>query len=304
MNELFMVKCFHFLGCHQACIKEASSLVSLNPDINLAKDIFVYKSYFAMGKIDFVSKEIESRSELPFKALLILCQAYSSLQKGVVFEAEKLLETSKEILLQTSGDDELSRLIVSQLILLSGMCLSGKVDVSQCYSEALTVIHPINSIESNALELRILLAMNCIDKAEEVLSKMVTLDEDNPIVQFSKAYLLIHQSRKTHEAFLICEELVSRFGSSSLLLNSMAVASMKEENWEEANQCFQKALEMQIHEDVVLLNSVICAFHSLSNNASILRQMSQFRDLHSPLVSDLLEKEASFDNFAKSNSVN
>ncbi|VDO71641.1 unnamed protein product, partial [Haemonchus placei] len=65
VDRLFDVKNAFFLGHYQQCILEAQKFVTKVEEEKTAKDVYMYRSYIALGKASVVLGEIPERTNNP-----------------------------------------------------------------------------------------------------------------------------------------------------------------------------------------------------------------------------------------------
>lgn len=81
------------------------------------------------------------------------------------------------------------------------------------------------------------------DLVSPILSSMNKLDEDHVLTSLVNAWTHLYQGpTKAQEAAYIFDELIDKFGSSSLLLNGLAVAKMHLAQYDEAEVVLQEAI--------------------------------------------------------------
>lgn len=125
----------------------------------------------------------------------------------------------------------------------------------QNYEDALKVIElsKAKSLELQAFKIDILLRLNRTDLANEELNHMLKIEEDNTLTQLAGGWInLAKGGKSSQEAVYIFRELLERSLSddddkasdpSFLLMNALAVAQMKVNDFEGAMKVLQKGLK-------------------------------------------------------------
>ncbi|XP_029657336.2 coatomer subunit epsilon-like [Octopus sinensis] len=115
-----------------------------------------------------------------------------------------------------------------------------------------------NNLECLSMRIQLLLALNRPDLAKNQLKNIMMLDEDSVISQLASIqYNLYSNSLKgTNDAFEACKELIDRFGASSVLLNSQAVALISQNRLDEAYSLLLEAFRLDSSDGTVLANII------------------------------------------------
>lgn len=120
--------------------------------------------------------------------------------------------------------------------------------------------------------------MDRLDLALKELKVLKGKDEDCPLASLATAWTNLYAGgAKIQEAAYIYDELVDKFGGSSLLLNGLAVAKLHQGQYDEAESLLQEALTKSPSDPDTLAN-LICVCQHLGRETSIVsRYMSQLK---------------------------
>ena len=116
--------------------------------------------------------------------------------------------------------------------------------------DALKSLKNPKTMEHHALLVQLYLKMDRHDLAMKELKILKTKDEDACLTQLATAWTNLYiGGTKCQEASYIYEELIDKFGGSSILLNGLAVSKMHQGLFEEAENTLQEALTKVISSD-------------------------------------------------------
>lgn len=243
VDELIDLKNAFYTGNFAQCIKEAQKLRPADPEVAYEKDVLMYRAYLAQNKFGVIRDEIHSGSP------------------AVIQPLRKLAD----YLQNTGGRDALVAELEAEM--------SGNVDVTNTtlllvaatiffqegnYEAALRVVHPSDHLECIALRLQTLLRMDRVDLARKELKTMQDKDDDATLTQLAQAWVNLQMGGdKIQDAYYIYQEMIDKFGSTSLLLNGQASSFIQQGKFEEAEASLQEALEKDSSNPDTLINMIV-----------------------------------------------
>jgi len=287
VDELFDLKNAFFTGNYQTCINEAQKLKLSDPDMSLARDVLMYRSYLALRKYRVVLEEVGPGSNPILQPLNMLAKFLSSPTKRdeIVAELDTLM----------SGDVDVSNYV--QLVVAATIYLGVEQPES-----ALRVLHPTDNLECVALRLQALLSIHRPDLAKKELKTMQEKDEDATVTQLAQAWTnMALGGDKVQEAYYIYQEMIDKLGSTALLLNGQAVTFLAQGKYAEAEAALAEAIEKDPNNPETLVNMIVLAHHQGKQPEVSNRYLSQLKDMdpHHSFVVKLGQKEADFDRMVK-----
>jgi len=287
VDELFDLKNAFFTGNYQTCINEAQKLKLSEPDMSLARDVLMYRSYLALRKYRVVLEEVGPGSNPILQPLNMLAKFLSSPTKRdeIVAELDTLM----------SGDVDVSNYV--QLVVAATIYLGVEQPES-----ALRVLHPTDNLECVALRLQALLSIHRPDLAKKELKTMQEKDEDATVTQLAQAWTnMALGGDKVQEAYYIYQEMIDKLGSTALLLNGQAVTFLAQGKYAEAEAALAEAIEKDPNNPETLVNMIVLAHHQGKQPEVSNRYLSQLKDMdpHHSFVVKLGQKEADFDRMVK-----
>nr|CAG4642678.1 EOG090X0A8E [Evadne anonyx] len=286
-DELFEVKSQFYIGNYQTAINEAQKLKIHTPEMKIARDYFVYRSYIALKKFSVVMGEINSSSPAELQPLRMLAEYFSqpSRRESIVIKLDE----------EISGNVDASNYV---FLLVAATIYYNETS----FETALKVLHQSDNLECRALILQTLLKMDRVDMAKKEVKTMQEIDDDAVITQLASAWLNLQLGGdKLQEAYYTFQELADKNTSTAMLLNGQATCFISQGKFEEAESALQEALEKDSNNTDTLVNLVVLS--QLSSKAPevcqrYLRQLNDSAPDH-PLVRDFSAKERDFETFAK-----
>eukprot|EP01125_Pyxidicula_operculata_P012166 TRINITY_DN3991_c0_g1_i2.p1 TRINITY_DN3991_c0_g1~~TRINITY_DN3991_c0_g1_i2.p1 ORF type:complete len:261 (-),score=69.65 TRINITY_DN3991_c0_g1_i2:78-860(-) len=227
--SLFELKTFFLLGNYQQAINMAGNVSVENDAERLEKDILVYRCYVEQGEYGIVLDEINGQAPLPLLVVKVLASFLSNPNTH-----EKVFAT----LAQWVESGETSKHPQLQLLVALIYFKANRLE------EALRVIHNTNNLEGRALIIQLFLSLNRLDLASKELSRMQQQQDDAIATRLAHAWVCVFQGgeKKCEEAVETYQELIERYGASSLLLNGLGVAYMAQGNFEMAEKVLMDGL--------------------------------------------------------------
>ncbi|CAH0558799.1 unnamed protein product [Brassicogethes aeneus] len=283
VDELFDVKNHFYIGNYQQCINEAQKIKKPStPEVAIQRDIFTYRSYMAQNKFLVVLDEIHGASPEEIQPLKLLAEyLHGKKQKDVVL---------------TQLDEKLSGTgnINDTLVLVAATIYEHENNFEAAYR----VLHNSESLEALSFIIDILLKMDRVDLAKKKLKEMQDKDDDATLTQLAQAWVNISMGGdKLQEAYYIYQEMVDKYGSTSMLLNGQAVTFIGQGKYEEAESALQEALDRDPNYPDTLINMIALNRHLGKGPEIGNRYLSQLKDGHAnhPYIKDLKQKETDFE---------
>lgn len=282
VDELFEIKNYFYIGNYQQCINEAQKLKTNNQQLQLERDIFLYRSYIAQQKYRIVLDEIHGASPAHLQPLKLLAEYFSTNSKDVV--VSKL-------------DDVVAKDIDSSNQMLFVVAATIYFN-EQNYDAALRILHQADFLEAYALNLQIYLKIDRVDLARKELKTMQEKDEDASLTQLAQAWVNIAMGgEKLDDAYYIFQEMIDKHGATSLLLNGQATCFIHQGRYEEADSALQESISKDTNNADALINMIVLSQHSGKPPEVANRYLIQLQEFHKnhPFVKDYASKEAEFD---------
>jgi len=286
-DELFEVKSQFYIGNYQTAINEAQKLKVHSPELKVARDYFVYRSYIALKKFSVVMSEINSGAPAELQPLRMLAEYFSQPNK-------------RESIVLKLDEEISSNLDVSNYVFLLVAATIYYNEAS--FETALKVLHQSDNLECRALILQTLLKMDRVDLAKKEIKTMQEIDDDAVITQLASAWLNLQLGGdKLQEAYYTFQELADKNTSTAMLLNGQATCFISQGKYEEAESALQEALEKDSNNTDTLVNLVVLSQLSSKAPEVCQRYLSQLNDSapDHPLVRDFSAKDRDFETFAK-----
>jgi len=287
VDELFDLKTSFYLGSYQQAITEAQKLKCSNSQLQIEKDVFMYRAYIAQKKYGVVLDDIKSSAPEELKYVRLMAEFISS-------------DSKKDGIIQKL-DAQLGSLNVTNPLVV--LIIANIYVLADNYETALKLLHNIDSatsLECGALQVQIFLKLDRHDLAKRELKKLTEIDEDALVVQLATAWVYMATGEKLQDAFFTFQENADKNVNTSLLLNSQALCKINQGNYDEALSILQEALDKDSNNPDAMVNMVVLCQHlgkpiEISN-----RYISQLKDLHKehPFVKDLIQKENEFSRVA------
>lgn len=223
------------------------------------KKEYVYRSYLALGQYDVVDGEIDDSDGTPvnLRAIKVL-SAY--------FQGKK--------------DDALARVAAwatetnPTVEIVCSLVQSHEGSVK----DALKAVSKGRTLEQMSMMVSLLLRMDRMDLAAKCYSNMRAIDEDSSLTMLASAWIYISEGhKKVLEACNIYEDLIDKFGGSSLLLNGLAVAKIHQGEYAEAETLLLDALTKRTNDPDSLANLVVVSQQLRRSEDVTTRYLNQLR---------------------------
>eukprot|EP01100_Stratorugosa_tubuloviscum_P000498 TRINITY_DN1112_c1_g3_i1.p1 TRINITY_DN1112_c1_g3~~TRINITY_DN1112_c1_g3_i1.p1 ORF type:complete len:298 (+),score=136.62 TRINITY_DN1112_c1_g3_i1:71-964(+) len=243
---LFELKNCYYLQNYQAGINEGNSLKLKDSSLNIEKEIFIYKSYLALGNTQLILDEIkEETTNIQLKSIRILALYYHNLYN--FSKKEQLISSLKDII--NNNNDE-SMLLTAAIIYSN----EGFIDDALRFSTRCS-----NSFEAHALSAQLYLRIHRINLAERELKFLQEKDEDATLTLLVAAWInLAIGNEKIQEAMITFQELTDKNPPSPLLLNGLAICNMHLRKYDEAEKLLLEALAKNPKDPNTIANLCTC----------------------------------------------
>lgn len=287
-DALANVRNAFYIGAYQRCVSMGQKVQGSEDDL-AARDSFVFRAYIAMGKFDVVIDEPVASRSIDLQSinrLAVFMKAHNKEDKAAKDSVSG--EVGKWV--EAGADNSTLLLVYGTMKYLDGH-LETSLEVLQ---------RARRSFDCMALTVQIMLRLARVDLARDVLGVMTTVDEESPIVQLTNVWVnLAMGGEYAKEAYYICEELSQRYAPTPLLQNTMAVALIKQGEYEEAETLLQKVQESKPDQAEAIGNMIVVA--QMTGRADLAtrlrRQVQSQRSL--TLLDHFASKAAEFDQLAQ-----
>jgi len=287
VDELFDVKNSFYTGAFQQTINEAQKIKPSTTELQVERDVFLYRAYIAQRKYRVVMDEIHGASHPELRPLKLLADYFANPNKR-----DALVDSIKE---QLSGSADISShtfVIVAATI----FCHESN------HEAALRVLHQDESLESWAMNTQIYLQMDRVDLARKELKAMQEKDEDATLTQLAQAWVNIAMGGdKLQDAYYIVQELIDKYGSTPQLLTLQAVCQVSQGQHAEAEALLQQVMDKDSNHADALINMIVLTRHLGKPIEVCNRYLAQLKDSHvdHQFVKDYKMKENEFERLAR-----
>eukprot|EP00467_Chlorarachnion_reptans_P005367 CAMPEP_0114538180 /NCGR_PEP_ID=MMETSP0109-20121206/29994_1 /TAXON_ID=29199 /ORGANISM="Chlorarachnion reptans, Strain CCCM449" /LENGTH=280 /DNA_ID=CAMNT_0001722159 /DNA_START=77 /DNA_END=916 /DNA_ORIENTATION=- len=268
-HQLVSLRSYFYLGLYEQLVTEAKSLGTLSGAVETARLAYLYRGHVSMGNHAVVARDISKDSP----TVLQVIKLHSTFLTAKGDTKEMIVEKLNEMVEDGSlAQDKVFPLVAAELYLSSGRT-----------KEALKIVHGGSTLEMMAMAIQILLSINRVDLAQEQLRKMISIEEDDTLTQLAGAWISVVQGdSKVTDALDTYTDLQEKFGSSIMLLNSIAVCQIQKAEYVEALSTLGAARDLALKSKVKIspdtyLNTMICLTHMKKSPEAIQRILTDFR---------------------------
>eukprot|EP00164_Ancoracysta_twista_P000576 GFYU01000761.1.p1 GENE.GFYU01000761.1~~GFYU01000761.1.p1 ORF type:complete len:294 (-),score=81.16 GFYU01000761.1:115-996(-) len=286
IDDLFSVRNNFYLGCYQMAINEGMNITLSNENLQVERDVFVYRSYIAQGNYAMVLDEVADSAATPLQAVKLFASYMASEDNRVI-----AVETLKAWL----SDPGTANNPILQIV--GGLVFCHEQD----YGEALKCVRSGTTLEMLALMVQILLRMNRVDLAEKELKTMQGIDDDATLTQLCTAWVSIALGgNKIEEAYHIFQDLGEKYNTSQMLLNGQAACLLHMKRYGEAEKLCLEALSKSNSDPDTLSNLITCYLHLGKPQEVMTRYINQLKNAspNHPTVLNLTAWSSSFERYA------
>jgi coatomer protein complex subunit epsilon len=267
-DELYTLRNLFWLGNYQLAINESNSLSRIPKHLQSVKDEFVYRSYLAMRQYDIVLDEISDgpNTSVALRAIRILALYMSGVSGyeqclGAMFDLGKDLQ---------QGDASCG----TYYLILATLHVHG-----DNIKEALIATDSFPNMELASYAVQLLLRLDRPDLAQQRHAIMKSADEDGTLTQLAGAALNIRLggAKNLQDAANMYQDLGEKYGPSVMILTSMAVAEMAQNDFATAETHLQEALGKDASNPDTLANIIVVSQHLAKSSEVVSRYISQLR---------------------------
>jgi len=279
--SIFELETLYLLGNYQGAINLGNTIRSRNED-SILRDYFVYRSYVEQGDHRLVLDEIRSNANIA----LIAVQVYAAFAQNPL-NHEKVFGTIQSWIDSGEIKNELVRVVVGCIYYRAGK-----------YEDCLRVLHDTTSLEGRAILVQLYLSINRIDYAQKEFKTMQAIKDDAPLTQLAFAWISLQEKTTCKEAVEIYKDLKNKYGSSVLLENGLAVATMALGDYERSEKILLDALTMDPKSIVTKTNLIVVGQLLDRPSEKIKRDISQLTTScpDHPWILSLNKASSDFDN--------
>ena len=278
-DVLFGLRNAFYLGSYSTAVAEASSL-SLPPHSpeHLEMSCIMYRAAIAQGTPEIALEEIDSGASSGLQAVRLYAQ-YAAGEKEAALAA----------LVELAGDPSCEANAMVQLMTATAYAAEGNaVEALRCCSNA-------QSLETLALSVQLLLAMDRPELAEKHVRTMTDIDDDATLTQLATAWVnLALGGAKVEEASYIFQELGEKFNTTVMLMNGTASCLMRMGRYDDAEKELLEALSKDAKNPETLANLFVCALHNGKPAARYMNQLKMVSPDHA-IVKKNAEMLATFE---------
>lgn len=262
-DELFNVRTLYWIGNFQGAINEANGLNKLKPHLKEEKEEYVYRSFIGLGQYAIVASEIGDSSSVPIgkraiKLLALYLENPTNRERAIAQLQSYLSDPS-------TSQNKTLQLIAATLYMSE-----------ENNKESFRYLKDAATLEQHALLIQLYLKMYRADLAQKQLKTMKSVDEDSVLSMIATAWVHL-SSNKFQDASYIYEELIDKYGSTSMLLNGLAVSKMHQGQFDEAETSLQEALTKNQGDPDALANLIVVSTHLHRAPEVLNRYFSQLR---------------------------
>lgn len=266
-DDLYTLRQEFYVGNFQAAINEGSSLGRVSPDLETERAEFVYRAHLGLKEYDLVLREVKEGGDTPIALqavrLLALYEASPDQREAVMATLQAYLNDAA-----TASSSSLQSMAATIYL------KEGQV------KEALRAVHRGATLEQRALMAAIYLRIDRLDHAQKQLKQMQAADEDATLTQMTGAWVDLAQGGNGYrDAQLLFQELIAKYGSSTLLLNGLGVALIHQGQYEEADKHLMQALREDPDKSNAdtLINLLATAQHLHKPQETVAKLLSQLQ---------------------------
>lgn len=311
-DELYTARHLFYVQNYASCINDIESLPRMKRKTEIEKQLLLYKCQIGLGKSDEVVKELQEKiskgnelcKDISIQSILYLASFEMSLKENT---GQQKLNEVKEMIESKLLESDFNE---CDTFLFVAATVYAKLELSK---EALKLLGNIDSpsFEHMALSASIYLSINRLDQAKQVADVMIERDEDHTLSQLVNSWVGIQSNKQSlaKEAAYVYQDMIMKFGATTLLLNGAACANLVQGNYEDAFDSINQALEMAkeaktaIDSDT-LINTIMCFIHLDKPQEEMMEYMSLLMKTYPnhPYVSKIRGIEQAFAAHQQTNS--
>ncbi|KAF0972432.1 hypothetical protein FDP41_009335 [Naegleria fowleri] len=272
--ELLAVRNALYLGNYSVCMSKIAQtkINESNAEMKMERDVLSFRAHIGLGQYDLVLQQIKESDNLaiPLRGVRLLSEYFQAQNRGTSREA--IIEKVDTLQQDPSFTTDPTFAICSATI----YAFEGN-DIA-----CLKSLHDVSTLEAFSLRVRTLIRMNRIDLAEHTFNKMMELNEDATITNFTRAYVALAKGTKDKisEAESIFKELSEKFGQSVPLLNGIALCLMHDFEFADAENTLLSSLALSTNSVETLVNLIACSMHLNKDASRFLSQLQSTSPNH------------------------
>lgn len=287
-DELFELKNYFYLGNYSAAMTEGATVSVSDQGGEIERDVILARIRSSRGEHAAVTSSISETSHIALQAvrLLSVLRSDASQRDTVIAAVTAWL------------DDPVATASAS----LVHMCAVIHAALGDYDAALRAAARCPQAIESLALKVQVLLAMDRADAAEKEVARMSALDEDATLTQLAGAWVNLSKgSDAAQEAVYIYQDLLERHGSTDRILNGLALCHLAMGKPDEAERVLQEALAKNPNFPATLINVITVANYKNKPVELVRRYMERLTQVapDSPWVVDYAAKQAEFSALSK-----
>ncbi|XP_055858115.1 coatomer subunit epsilon [Episyrphus balteatus] len=243
---------------------------------------YMYLSYLAIDSGRLILSDIKENDSTPLQALRHVYEAIENPSK-----IEEILQILNDKC--AAEEDETNLWHIAAAIVY---CRDDQ------FENALKILHGSDKLESMALSIQCLLALNRIDLAKQLLSKMQEISDDATLTQLAQAWIAISTgTEQMQDAFHIFQEFCEKNQPTPVLLNGQAICHLGQEHYEEAESELRETLSKKHNDYDGLVNMMVLSHLSGKGSEAVARYLEQLKQFYprSDCINELAKKSSEFD---------
>lgn len=277
-DELYAAVNNFWVGNYTMALEEVESAAVSSDALKIELQVIKYRSMIAQGRASEVLDSIGGAPSSTAVAALSHLAAYTA-AAGKGAQAESALEQLKKLQEDsTTGENSTLKIVMASIMSDRGE-----------WEEALKAIHGGVAMEHSALRVQILLKMNRFDLAEKEVKSMTEKDDDSTLAQLCSAWFAClagkagSRDKMVNQASYTFQELVDKFGVTTMLYNSLAVCHIHMKRYDEARALLNELIDSEDDDRDTLVNLIVCEEYS-GGNVTEAREKLQSKYPDDPFV--------------------
>lgn len=282
-DPLFSLRNSFWIGNFQGAIHSGSSLNLTVDTQRIERDVFVYRSYIALGTYNMVFDEVKDVASAPveLKAVYLLAEFSANPEKS-----EMIQKTLHSMLNDTAtANNPVVRIVAASVFAQSSE-----------YKDALKALHGSLNLEMMAMTVQVYIKMNRADFARKALLEMQKNNDDATLTQLASAWVNMAEG-DFQEAALIMQEIADKFGvTTPMLANALAVARLQEGKYDQAMELLQRCVEQEQSSNPVSLINLVATLEQGGKQVHVDKCLDMLKAAD-PSNPWLVERNAFMDGF-------
>eukprot|EP00171_Calliarthron_tuberculosum_P010452 IDg10452t1 len=286
-DELFELRNYFYLGNMSAAWTEGETVRVEDGRAAIEKSVLMLRIQLARGELDAVLTAVTESSPAALQVVRMLAQLVKDPSTSDVATAT----------LSAWLEDDTN--ITSPCF--ATMCAIAYAHLGDYDNALRAAARDETSLESRAVAVHTLLAIDRADAAAKEVAAMQREDEDATLTQLASAWVkLANGGDGIQEAIYVFQDLLERHGSTHIILNGLALCALARGRPDDAERSLQEALSKDQSCIPTLINAIATARHRNKPAELVARYLGQLARV-APRNSWLLNyqaKEHEFDTLA------